>query len=124
MSSPSHHQHVDKTIYSYGLSESTMSTSSACPNPNPNAQIHAHAEAHELEPLTTTHRNKAIKNNRPRSGSLVQAVKDNQNPTTPTCDATSVTSKTRKISLPSTALLATEDHEPQIVCIETQNSDL
>lgn len=133
-SSPTHH--VDKTVYSYGLSESTLSTSSTtCPNPNalPSA---AHGETHELEPLTTSHRVKSAgRQNRPRSGSLA-ANSTNAGPSagiTATNSTATVTTgnlkpshKTRKISLPSTALLvsASGDREPEVLCIETQNSDM
>ena len=128
MTSPSHHQHIDKTVYSHGLSESTMSTSSACHNPNANQTTQSSlGEAHELEPLTTSHRNKAIKNNRPRSGSLVATCKEHHTSKDTRTGATGDTemiSKMRKISLPSTALLTAENHEPRVVCIETHNSDM
>jgi hypothetical protein len=133
-------QHVDKTVYSYGLSESTLSTSStSCPNPNSNIST-VHCETHELEPLTSSHRVKAVRsvgNNRPRSGSLV-AANDHHSSGSTTAAATPASAavtliqngrKMRKISLPSTtALLVAEAHdhhrEPQVVCIETLNSDM
>jgi hypothetical protein len=123
---PNSPTHVDKTVYSYGLSESTLSTSStSCPNPNPNIST-VHCETHELEPLTSSHRVKAVRGNRPRSGSLV-----NDHPSTSSAAPASITlikngGKMRKISLPSTALLVADANhrEPEVVCIETQNSDM
>lgn len=124
--------HVDKTVYSYGLSESTLSTSStSCPNPNPTTNIATvHGETHELEPLTSSHRVKAVRTNqhRPRSGSLV-ASSNNDQPVVGVAGTSVVTKagrKMRKISLPSTALLVsdTNHREPEVVCIETQNSDM
>ena len=126
--------HVDKTVYSYGLSESTLSTSSAsCPNPNASALA---AETHELEPLTTVSRGICKTKNRPRSVSLVvAAVHQPQTATQKSAGATATNSggrvasiatggrKMRKISLPSAALLA--DDRPEMVDIETtENSDL
>ena len=122
--------HVDKTVYSYGLSESTLSTSSTSyPNPNPTVAT-IHAEAHELEPLTTGHRVKAVRantNQRPRSDSLATSASDGQ-PALVASTANKTGRKMRKISLPSTgtgALLVNDtNREPEVVCIETQNSDL
>ncbi|KZS03479.1 Protein dispatched [Daphnia magna] len=122
---PNSPTHVDKTVYSYGLSESTLSTSStSCPNPNANIST-VHCEAHELEPLTSSHRVKAVRG-RPRSGSLV-ATNDNLSSTSVHSSITLAKNgrKMRKISLPSTALLVADaNREPEVVCIETQNSDM
>lgn len=125
---PSSPTHVDKTVYSYGLSESTLSTSStSCPNPNPINSIATTvhnfpaAETHELEPLTSCNRvGKVVRSvqHRPRSGSLVNS--DQEQPAM----ANKTGRKMRKISLPSTALLVSDGREPEVVCIETQNSDM
>lgn len=127
-SSPTHH--IDKTVYSYGLSESTLSTSStSCPNPN--AQ---HGETHELEPLTTgSHRIKGVR--RPRSSSMAAAVNGTDSINSPAQNSSAINNQnnvvkteetSRKVSLPSTALLASsaDYREPEVVCIETQTSDM
>lgn len=115
--------HVDKTVYSYGLSESTLSTSSmSCPNPN---IATVHCETHELEPLTINHRAKAVIRNqqRARSGSLV--VADAKTSSVVPVATTKGGRKMRKVSLPSTALLVADtSRDPEVVCLETQHSDM
>lgn len=119
---PSRTRHVDKTVYSYGLSESTVSTSSTtCPNQNV-AVVHSPSgETHELEPLTS--RSKVARSSRltndadpgendHESGSLARRAKH---------------SRLKKNTPVTAALLSTADDDrarSEVVCIETQNMDM
>ena len=123
--SPTHH--FDKTVYSYGLSESTMSTS--VDHTMQQQQHGGGGELHELEPLNlANNRIKTdVRSNRPRSGSLaaVDAPRPSNDLNVQSSNAKpNSTSRNRKVSLPSTALLASSTDEPEVVCIETQNSDM
>jgi len=97
---------VDKTIYSYGLSDSTLSTSSTTAPAASN--IHnvnlalVNGEAHELEPLTTSSSRLATAKYRPSSDGV------------------------RQIHFPPTALLAPDGQRStvEMVHIETISSDV
>lgn len=122
---PSTTRHVDKTVYSYGLSESTVSTSSTtCPNANV-AVVHSPSgETHELEPLA--HRSKVARSN--RSANDAEPAENDADVSTLSRRPKRTSDSRLKANAPVTvALLSTADddrRESEVVCIETQSTDI